>query len=259
MGFMYRAALCIAGAVMAASAPLDYTRASHSTESPQADRLSASSGRPLADVVTQIETRFGWIVTYEDPPYVHDSEIADVSAAVRRDRSKPGRTLVPLGGTLVFDLPVNPTGSPAEPGATLGALLKDYARSGLPGGFALRQTPGMWHIVPTRMKGADAAIQPYQSILDSRISIPAANRDGLEMMSAFVEAVKREDPRLVVGTIPLNAFASARFDFGAANEPARDALVRVMRAVSDRLSWRLLCAPGVGAICALNIHVVRTP
>lgn len=36
---------------------------------PESIDLSVVSGRPLADAIRELEDRFGWVITYEDPPY----------------------------------------------------------------------------------------------------------------------------------------------------------------------------------------------
>src|SRR6266481_1560768 len=48
-------------------------------------KLSVQDPRPLAKAIETLESRNGWIITYEDPRYVNESEIADVTASVRRD------------------------------------------------------------------------------------------------------------------------------------------------------------------------------
>jgi hypothetical protein len=49
--------------------------------------ITVESGRPVAAAVKELEARFAWPITYEDPPYAHADEIVDVplrSAGIRR-------------------------------------------------------------------------------------------------------------------------------------------------------------------------------
>jgi hypothetical protein len=53
--------------------------------------LRADDNTPLATVLTQLEERYGWVITYEDPVYEHSSEVLDVTHLARRplDPSEP--------------------------------------------------------------------------------------------------------------------------------------------------------------------------
>ena len=60
-----------------------------------------------------LENKYGWIITYEDPPYTHESELVDVTESVRRDldKFKPGqapKVFVPKGGELTFNYAIDP-------------------------------------------------------------------------------------------------------------------------------------------------------
>src|SRR6266567_8025919 len=69
--------------------------------------VTVNDPRPVAQAARELESKFGLPITYEDPPYVHASEIADVTAQVRRDQQNHRKVWVPRGGTLslAYDLP----------------------------------------------------------------------------------------------------------------------------------------------------------
>ncbi len=48
--------------------------------------VTVQSGRPVAEAIQELEKRYGWQITYEDPPYVHYSDITDVT-----DTDWPGK------------------------------------------------------------------------------------------------------------------------------------------------------------------------
>jgi hypothetical protein len=41
--------------------------------------LTVRDPRPVAKAIEELDTRYGWQITYEDPPYIHDSDIPDVT------------------------------------------------------------------------------------------------------------------------------------------------------------------------------------
>ena len=84
--------------------------------------VAVEDGRPLAKVLDEVEERFGWTVTYEDPPYQNANEIEDVTERVRRDGKTHLRVLVPRGGAFHFSYALNPENG-SDPAGLLGALL----------------------------------------------------------------------------------------------------------------------------------------
>ena len=56
------------------------------------DQLSVNDPRPVALAAETLEKKYGWIVTYEDPPYAYDGDLVDVTEKVRKDldKFKPG-------------------------------------------------------------------------------------------------------------------------------------------------------------------------
>src|SRR5690242_18095603 len=84
-------------------------------------KLTVEDPRPVAKAIETLEGEYGWVITYEDPRYVHDSEVADVTLKVRRDldQFKPGeapKVFAPAGGLLEFTYDVAPnTNLPPDP------------------------------------------------------------------------------------------------------------------------------------------------
>ena len=101
--------------------------------------LTVQGERPVAKAIEELDKRYGWQITYEDPPYRHYSDITDVSdidwpgvpvqsQSQLQLQQEPGahrRTLVPKGGSLTFTLP---SADPDELGA-VEALVKSYNES----------------------------------------------------------------------------------------------------------------------------------
>src|SRR5262245_50324575 len=70
--------------------------------------FSASDARPVAFAAKMLEETYGWIITYEDPPYANADDLVDVTETVRRDldKYKPGeapKVFAPKGGSFAFE------------------------------------------------------------------------------------------------------------------------------------------------------------
>ena len=65
--------------------------------------IEAIDPRPLAEAIRVLEERHGWIVTSEDARYEHESDIEDVTLAVRKDGKSEPKIIVPKGGVLAFN------------------------------------------------------------------------------------------------------------------------------------------------------------
>ena len=228
-------------------------------EDVQTQTVSVNSERPLADAVRSLEERYGWIITYEDPPYADPGEMKDVTELVRRDGASWPRVLVPRGGPFAFAYAA-PTVGAAGPdeAATLRGLLEAYASTGYPGGFRLVQTGTVFHIIPAMSKNLLGVTEARQSILDVKISLADEDRTVYGMLEAVTDAVSRATGvTLSLGTVPLNALGRLHVRAGASEESARIVLLRTLAATNQTFSWRLLRGPQPGGSNVLNVHFVR--
>jgi hypothetical protein len=216
--------------------------------------LTVDDPRPLAAAVANLEDRFGWVVTYEDPRYLHPEDAQDVTQAVQRNH-QPGqaRTLVPRGGPFTFVAQIGSAVS-QEP-EVLRALLEQYAAFGYPGTFTVRRTGSVFHVIPTATRNAQGAQELYESVLDKRVSQTAGTRTAMDAVAALAAQVG-----LMVGRLPTPMFGQTMLNQDAASDTARNLLMRILRATTVKpLSWRVLCDPGDGRPCVLNIRMVGVP
>lgn len=215
--------------------------------------------RPVAAAVEQIERHFGWVVTYEDTRYVHPSDIVDVTAVVRRDGDMSRRVLGMRGGTIdVTYRPAAGAATEAQVGEVLREVLAQSVAAGNTGEFRVERASGGHHVVPVAMKSTRGLMEPYQSPLDCRITVPGRTGSGLAAVLRITEAIAaRSGLPVRPGVMPLNRLEQAQVATGAEDEVARTALWRTLQAIDQRLSWQLLCGAGEDAICTLNIHFVR--
>jgi hypothetical protein len=228
--------------------------------------LYAEDGRPLAEAVSMLEARHGWVITYEDPRYVHESDIADVTESVRRDldQYKPGeapRVLVPRGGELDFAYDVRAvTNQPLDRAAVLNELLNTQAASSNGGRFRVEVNGEVAHVIPTAVKDINGEFVALGSPLDAEISLSNEERSGAEKLIKICEAVSEATrTRVRPGLFPTNLFFRHRDRQGAEKQRARDILLKHLETVSGgtSLSWRLFYGPGTKTY-SLNIrHVVK--
>ena len=227
-------------------------------------KLSVENPRPVAQAIEMLKEKYGWVITYEDPCYVHESEIADVTLKVRKDldKYKPGeapKVIVPKGGALEFTYDVmSDTNLPADPAMVVQKLLDAQATSGTGGRFRLETRGRIMHVIPAEIKNSNGVLVPQQSVLDTIISLPSGERTVLQKLQNICEAIRQvSDIPVVLGAIPTNLFLQHQDQRGAESQRARDILVDTFETMNKEtnLSWRLLYEPGVKKY-VLNIRLV---
>jgi hypothetical protein len=214
--------------------------------------LSVDDPRPLAAALQDLEARYGWVVTYDDPIYQHADELQDVTASVRRqdDATRP-RVIVPRGGPFTFTWPPS-----SAPPAILENLLQAYNASGHPGVFRLANTGATFHVIPVRSRGADGVDKELPAVLDAPIFVPHGGRTAHELLLAIVERVSRATGVSVgLGSYPVNWSLQTQVEGAVGYEPARTALVRLLDSPRLKFSWRMFYAPDMKRYF-LNIHIV---
>lgn len=212
--------------------------------------------RPLAAVISQLETRYGWIITYEDPPYEAAADLDDVTLDVARDpQNFKGKVLVPRRRRFDFKYP-----KADQPRAEdlLAAVIRDYNLAGNNDAFRLLRTGAFFHVVPSVSDDKNGTPTSRQSRLDVRVTIPDAERSVLKTVELVVDHVRELiGVPVVMGQVPTNFLAQKKLRTDATNEPARDVLVRALTSTGRDLSWRLTCDPGATKFCFFNVHFVQ--
>ena len=224
--------------------------------------LSVTDGRPVAKALEELEQRYGWVVTYEDPFY-DLSEAIDVTAQVRKDGGRNGepRVLIPRGGSLSITYEVTrDTKLPLDRDTVIQKLLDANQPAGSVARFRLEHEKDgqMLHVIPTVTKTASGELVPHLSVLDAVISLSERDRPRMQTLEAICDAVSQAtQTKVVVGSAPLNLFISQRDHEGVFNRKARDVLVETLKRTKSRanLSWRLLYDPGM-KMYMLNVYPV---
>lgn len=236
------------------------------------ESLSVNDPRPVAEAVSQLEKRFGWVVTYEDPIYANSTEIADVTSQVRRDLDtyRPGeapRVLVPKGGSLAINFNLTSDGNtPVRPESVVQQVIDANATAGNAGKFRVESSGEIVHVIPSAHRDSSGAWVPEQSVLDSIVTISSGDKTGLQALKALCAAVSRvTQTNVTLGTVDVNLFIRSRNELGANGEKARDFLVKLLEDTRStgklgetNLSWQLLFGPSTNTY-RLNVHSVTKP
>lgn len=228
---------------------------------PQRIDLFVSGGRPLAAAIRELENRFEWVITYEDPPYEWAGDIEDATLAVSKVPNPTNRVWVPRLRSFAFSY--RDTKDP-RPNAMLSAMLRDYNLSGIGAEFrSIVSGPiaseRVFHVVPTMSANERGIPTPRQSRLDVPVTLDGSERTGLELIEAVLGQVSAATGlRVAPGTVPINLLVQTKLRLSAENDPARDVLLRALAATGKRVSWRLLCGPDTKT-CYFNVHFVPTP
>ena len=226
--------------------------------------LAVEDPRPVAKAITMLEARYGWIITYEDPPYAYANDIVDVTERVRRDLHKypegqAPRVLIPRGGHLSFEYDVMAdTNLPSSAAVVVRQLLKTQAESASSARFRFERGEAIIHVLPSAIKDRFGRLTPQQSLLDTVVSLPADERTGLRTLEILMESIARAtQSRIVVGNVPLGLFLPHKDRHGVSGQKAREVLMDLLQRISPGrpLSWQLFYDPGM-KIYVINIHAL---
>jgi hypothetical protein len=221
--------------------------------------IYVDDGRPVAEAIKSLFDRHAVVITYEDPRFEWSGDIKDVTAEIRNPAapSVTRRTFVPRGGILQASYDVSvATGQITDVGDALRRILEANDVGPAGGRFRVLESNGVFHVVPTAVRDARGSWVTQVSILDTPITLHRQGESGFALLYAIIEEVNRGGGfNLGFGLVPNNALARYQGDVEAANEPARDVLVRVLHAISGRLTWRLFCSP-TDQSCFLNLGAV---
>jgi len=224
-----------------------------------------SDPRPVAKAVAQLETLYGFPVTYEDPPYVHDSEITDVTDKVQSAQHNGKRVLIPKGGTFTFtfDLPAAgayPGGglllSDAAAKDVIVNMLKSYAATRNGDMFNVTRSGRLFHVVPTHFIDRSGKSEPLAPLLSTELIVSPRSRTAGDLVSEICRLLSLATGRsVVVGNVPSSLLANHPTTITASREPARAILSRLLQEFDVPLSWQLFYDPGLH-LYVLNIHAV---
>ena len=228
----------------------------------QPQTVTIEDPRPIDKALELLQSKYGYVVTYEDPRYAYEGDLKDVSQQMTgssEPRDRRIRTLVPVGGAVNISIPTTVIDSRALV-PVLGQLLQSHSALQRGGHFRLLEDGGVFHVIPTEVQDRSGNWQPQSSLLDSTITVPKlTNANGGTMLNAICESLtKGSGARVVVGIVPVNMLMQHRGDLEANSEVARTVLLRALAFSSPQLSWSLLYDAGL-QIFVLNVSLIEKP
>jgi hypothetical protein len=233
----------------------------------QAIHLSVNQPRPLEALVDRLERAAGVPINYEDPRYACPGDVLDITNEVQNPSQRAAnpavRILVPRGGGLTLDgvLPGNPR--PGDELPLVNAAMAQYAASGLPGRFAVRQIGNVSTVEPAEARGPDCRWAKVSPAMETGISFPARTRAAADTLTLILEAVSKGiGVKVGLGSVPMLAFVNRQVTLGAADEAAASVLVRLFEQLSSpgrvSYSYHLFYDPGLRYYMA-DIATVSPP
>jgi hypothetical protein len=214
--------------------------------------LSVNDPRPLAQVIVNFERAYGFAVTYEDPRFVHPSDLVEREYRGAHD-------LIPRGGpfSAMFD-PPTPDSTQDAVAAAITSIVGQYNASGYPAQFRVVVTEDIVHVVPSSVRDTNGELAATSSILDGRISVPAAAGQNLyQGLRGILDTVEKSAGQTVeIGTVPTNLLMQSPMKVDALAAPARDVIAAALRSSGRALSWRLLYGASRKRY-VFNVHLVN--
>ncbi|HRC83970.1 MAG TPA: hypothetical protein PK413_00005 [Thermoanaerobaculia bacterium] len=209
-------------------------------------RIAVEDPRPLSAAATELEKRFGVVVTYEDAPWIAQRDLADVTAElVRRNGAgqppPPQPVMVPRSGRLELRYSLEAVaGQPTDPAQLAAELVAQHEASGNPGRFRVEQAEGFLHLIPTQVQKDDGSWMEVQSPLSVLVTLPDEERSIDQAMDLILEQVNRAAKEKVVwGFYPLNLFVQTRVRVAAKALPARDVMRELLQLAPYRFTWKM--------------------
>ena len=223
--------------------------------------LTVEDGRPVDEALQVLEKRYGWRITYEDPPYIHYSDICVVTdlrlpalpvQSPSQLQALQGKSrLVPKGGSLSFTLP---SANPDELGA-VEALVKRYNASRGGNVFAVVRGVGLLHVVPRQMTGLSGTLEPVKPVLDTVISVEPKERTADALIEEICKKISiATNTHVGRGPVAMNIL-QAKTSLGGSGKTARSILEQLILEIGAPLSWRLFYGPDDKSY-SLNIYRV---
>jgi hypothetical protein len=222
-------ALVIAcSAVLAAQAPEEFARV---VRDGQQATLSVFGPRPVDLAAKKLVDEFGVAVNVEDPVYIYRDDVQDIGVA-----HSGKRLLIPKASSLEMRFDLRADGSLRDVREVVRDLV-DTANAQLPFSYRIDNDHDVVTLVASRTRDEQGRSIQLTPILDRRVTIPLGTRKVFEHANLLTQALEQQTGvrlgccQTAVGGIP---WGSTVVSFEARDEPARSALLRLVRSEPGR-------------------------
>jgi hypothetical protein len=207
----------------------------------QTFEIEVRDARPVAKAAVLLEGNNGFVVTYEDPPYLNAADLDDVTKVPQGGR----RAMIPKARTIEVREGFSRRNGSETPTAMVNRVLDADAQSQTGArNFEVRSSGAILHIVPTRVRNEVGDWVAVKPILDQPVTIPLGTRSHYALLQMLCESLTASTgAKVSMFTVPVNRLANRVVESEAKNEPARSVLLRVMADIGVPLSWHFLYDP----------------
>ncbi|SRR6266498_1579270 len=209
---------------------------------PNSATLKVNDPRPLNQAISTLNEEYGWTIDYEDPPYMSDVELIDITDPKRRAANPNDRVTIPAGDGFQFDYDEDQLiAQPEREVALLHTMVAAYNRSGNPGRFVVREEEkGRYTIIGSIIKNHAGQDQDISPVLDTQISIPVENRVAIDTLQLILKELSaKSNTKVAIGSVPANLLFNTRVTVGGANASARSLILRTFNATGRPLTYSL--------------------
>lgn len=225
----------------------------------------------MAAALSQLETRVGVAINYEDVPYCFAQGTSDVAQAVmnadHRAAHPNAQVIAPKGGPLSFTAVQPPVANMLSVSRIISSLVEASNSQRYTGVYQASIAGGAFFVTPTEMQNSSGSLVPAVRALDTTVTLPLQERSAAETVDLILSQVAQSGRTQVgVGMVPMTMMLESKVLVRAESEPARSVLGRGLSLLSSEtaadgsvvpaVGYQLLCDPA-SHNCALNIHIVR--
>jgi hypothetical protein len=206
----------------------------------------------MYEIARVLGQKYGWRVTYEDPPFENMADLVDITHPLYRATHRDVTDAMLIPRARAFTFVWNSTGTAAGlRQSVLDQCVNQHNNmSRNPGQFASYQQGDVSHIVAMRVRGKDGSMMEINSPLGTDVSFPAQQRTLLETISLILDTIgNRTGIHIEVGVGP-SYIMTQSISMGADQISARDALLLALNASDGnllqmgisplRMSWAML-------------------
>jgi hypothetical protein len=193
--------------------------------------LSVFGPRPVDLAAKKLVDEFGVAINVEDPVYIFRDDVQDTGVA-RSDK----RVLIPKASLLEMRFDLRADGSLLDVRQVVRDLV-DTANVQLPFQYRIDNDGGVFTLVASRTRDEQGRSVELTPILDRHVTVPSGIRKIFEHVNLLMETLQQQTGvrisccQAAVSGIP---WGSTVVSFEARDEPARNALLRLLRSEPGR-------------------------
>jgi len=194
---------------------------------PKRQNITVEQGRPLYEAVKELRQRYGWLITYQDPPYEHPGDMMLRQGA-------PVRHMVPRQMRISVDYTEPRDESPEERRRTIEEVVEGFSAAGA-GQFRVYHSGSFSHVAPVSVRKAVGSVEMLPSMCEVTVSFPPAMRTIDESLSLILQQVSQQIHATIArGAEPANLFLGYAYPSDAENERACDLMVRTFESANPK-------------------------